>query len=109
MRVIINDRRYGALKTLGEKKQAFNEVNLHMDDFQNEVLVIYVSSLVCLKISSMHNYFMFLTSLAVCSMYILACIILSILCFSSWVNRRNSIMRRGVLNKKKHGKNSRKC
>lgn len=26
MRAIINDRRYGALKTLGEKKQAFNEV-----------------------------------------------------------------------------------
>ncbi|KZV23368.1 pre-mRNA-processing protein 40A-like [Dorcoceras hygrometricum] len=25
MRVIINDRRYGALRTLGEKKQAFNE------------------------------------------------------------------------------------
>ncbi|KAG6409219.1 hypothetical protein SASPL_132253 [Salvia splendens] len=25
MRVIINDKRYGALKTLGEKKQAFNE------------------------------------------------------------------------------------
>ncbi|KAK2977685.1 hypothetical protein RJ640_006025, partial [Escallonia rubra] len=25
MRVIINDRRYGALKTLGERKQAFNE------------------------------------------------------------------------------------
>jgi pre-mRNA-processing factor 40 len=27
MRVIINDKRYGALKTLGERKQAFNEVN----------------------------------------------------------------------------------
>jgi len=26
MRVIITDKRYGALKTLGEKKQAFNEV-----------------------------------------------------------------------------------
>lgn len=26
MRVIINDKRYGALKTLGERKQAFNEV-----------------------------------------------------------------------------------
>lgn len=26
MRVIINDKRYGALKSLGEKKQAFNEV-----------------------------------------------------------------------------------
>ncbi|RRT61206.1 hypothetical protein B296_00044413 [Ensete ventricosum] len=25
MRVIINDKRYGALKTLGERKQAFNE------------------------------------------------------------------------------------
>lgn len=24
--MIINDRRYGALKTLGERKQAFNEV-----------------------------------------------------------------------------------
>jgi hypothetical protein len=28
MRVIINDKRYSALKTLGEKKQAFNEVCL---------------------------------------------------------------------------------
>lgn len=28
MRVIINDRRYGALRTLGERKQAFNEVHL---------------------------------------------------------------------------------
>jgi pre-mRNA-processing factor 40 len=28
MRVIINDKRYGALKTLGERKQAFNEVNI---------------------------------------------------------------------------------
>lgn len=28
MRVIINDKRYGALKTLGERKQAFNEVCL---------------------------------------------------------------------------------
>lgn len=27
MREIINDKRYGALKTLGERKQAFNEVN----------------------------------------------------------------------------------
>jgi hypothetical protein len=27
MKKIINDKRYGALKTLGEKKQAFNEVN----------------------------------------------------------------------------------
>lgn len=26
MRVIVNDKRYGALKTLGERKQAFNEV-----------------------------------------------------------------------------------
>lgn len=31
MRVIINDRRYGALKTLGERKQVFNEVN-HCED-----------------------------------------------------------------------------
>lgn len=30
MRVIINDKRYGALKTLGERKQAFNEVNLSL-------------------------------------------------------------------------------
>jgi pre-mRNA-processing factor 40 len=29
MRVIINDKRYGALKTLGERKQAFNEVNTY--------------------------------------------------------------------------------
>lgn len=28
MRVIINDKRYGALKSLGERKQAFNEVIL---------------------------------------------------------------------------------
>lgn len=28
MRVIINDRRYGALRSLGERKQTFNEVNL---------------------------------------------------------------------------------
>jgi len=28
MRLIINDKRYGALKTLGERKQAFNEVIL---------------------------------------------------------------------------------
>jgi hypothetical protein len=28
MREIINDKRYGALKTLGERKQAFNEVSL---------------------------------------------------------------------------------
>lgn len=27
MRVIINDKRYGALKAHGERKQAFNEVN----------------------------------------------------------------------------------
>ena len=27
MRVIINDKRYGALKTLGERKQTFNEVS----------------------------------------------------------------------------------
>lgn len=26
MKAIINDKRYGALKTLGERKQAFNEV-----------------------------------------------------------------------------------
>lgn len=31
MRVIINDRRYGALRTLGERKQAFNEVNLYVN------------------------------------------------------------------------------
>jgi hypothetical protein len=28
MREIINDKRYAALKTLGERKQAFNEVSL---------------------------------------------------------------------------------
>lgn len=28
MRVIINDKRYGALKTLGERKQVFNEVGI---------------------------------------------------------------------------------
>lgn len=27
MRVIITDKRYGALKSLGERKEAFNEVN----------------------------------------------------------------------------------
>lgn len=30
MRVIINDKRYGALKTLGERKQAFNEASLYI-------------------------------------------------------------------------------
>lgn len=35
MRVIINDQRYGALRTLGERKQAFNEVYLHMDEFMS--------------------------------------------------------------------------
>lgn len=35
MRVIINDRRYGALKTLGERKQVFNEVNHYEDVFLN--------------------------------------------------------------------------
>lgn len=30
MRAIINDRRYGALKSLGERKQAFNEVSLRV-------------------------------------------------------------------------------
>lgn len=30
MRVIINDKRYGALKALGERKQAFNEVKLRL-------------------------------------------------------------------------------
>jgi FF domain len=33
MRVIINDKRYGALKTLGERKQAFNEVCFFQDIF----------------------------------------------------------------------------
>lgn len=28
MREIINDKRYSALKTPGERKQAFNEVNI---------------------------------------------------------------------------------
>ena len=28
MREIINDKRYGALKTLGERKQAFHEVSI---------------------------------------------------------------------------------
>lgn len=27
--MIINDKRYGALKTLGERKQAFHEVSLY--------------------------------------------------------------------------------
>ncbi|PHT60896.1 hypothetical protein T459_35252 [Capsicum annuum] len=30
MRAVINDRRYGALKSLGERKQAFNEVSLQV-------------------------------------------------------------------------------
>ena len=35
MRVIINDQRYGALRTLGERKQVFNEVCVFMDEFRN--------------------------------------------------------------------------
>nr|CAB3504724.1 unnamed protein product [Digitaria exilis] len=36
MRVIINDKRYGALKTLGEKKQAFNEYLNQRKKFEAE-------------------------------------------------------------------------
>ncbi|KAL6647668.1 hypothetical protein ACP70R_015105 [Stipagrostis hirtigluma subsp. patula] len=36
MRVIINDKRYGALKTLGERKQAFNEYLNHRKKFEAE-------------------------------------------------------------------------
>jgi hypothetical protein len=32
MRVIINDKRYGALKTLGERKQAFNEASSFLSE-----------------------------------------------------------------------------
>lgn len=31
MKAIINDKRYGALKTLGERKQAFNEVSIKLN------------------------------------------------------------------------------
>lgn len=37
MRIIINDRRYGALKTLGERKQVFNEVSHYKDVFLSHV------------------------------------------------------------------------
>nr|PNR31101.1 hypothetical protein PHYPA_027417 [Physcomitrium patens] len=36
MRVIINDKRYGALKTLGERKQAFNEYLAHRKKQESE-------------------------------------------------------------------------
>ncbi|KAL6880484.1 hypothetical protein ACP4OV_012049 [Aristida adscensionis] len=36
MRVIINDKRYGALKTLGERKQAFNEYLNHRKKLEAE-------------------------------------------------------------------------
>lgn len=39
MRVIINDKRYGALKTLGERKQAFNEVSLWVN-FRYKIHII---------------------------------------------------------------------
>lgn len=32
MRVIINDKRYGALKSLGERKQAFNEASFASEE-----------------------------------------------------------------------------
>lgn len=35
MREIINDKRYGALKTLGERKQAFNEVNVTQESYNS--------------------------------------------------------------------------
>ncbi|KAL0387085.1 UNVERIFIED_CONTAM: Pre-processing protein 40B [Sesamum radiatum] len=37
MRVIINDRRYGALKTLGERKQTFNEASSQWRKVQNRL------------------------------------------------------------------------
>lgn len=51
MREIINDKRYGALKTLGERKQAFNEVNnvenhcnFHLFDGVVALVVAYFAS-----------------------------------------------------------------
>ena len=35
MREIINDKKYGALKTLGERKQAFNEVNVTQESYNS--------------------------------------------------------------------------
>lgn len=46
MRVIINDRRYGALKTLGERKQAFTEVNHFKDVFLSRVFNVLGFSLI---------------------------------------------------------------
>lgn len=46
MRVIINDRRYGALKTLGERKQAFTEVNHYKDVFLCRVFSVLAFSLI---------------------------------------------------------------
>lgn len=46
MREIINDKRYGALRTLGERKQAFNEVSVVMiiDCFRGcaHVVLVYI-------------------------------------------------------------------
>lgn len=58
MRVIINDKRYGALKTLGERKQAFNEVNLS--------IALCLPVYLCLPNLSIHASSMAIKSLSNC-------------------------------------------
>jgi hypothetical protein len=41
MRVIINDKRYGALKTLGERKQAFNEVSSLLYELESVLAITW--------------------------------------------------------------------
>lgn len=88
MRAIINDRRYGALKTLSERKQAFNEVSP-----LTRALTVHIVSYECLSI------FTFL--LHVNESYAPSS--------SMWDKRKNLKQRRGVPDRKKHEKISKRC
>ena len=68
MREIIDDKRYGALKTLGERKQAFNEVNGTQESYNSGFAVGFCY--VCDSIASILDYF---TCPPVAALFIFIC------------------------------------
>lgn len=88
MRAIINDRRYGALKTLSERKQAFNEVNPLTRSLTIDIVFYECLSTFTFWLHVNESY-------APPS--------------SMWDKRKNLKWRRGVPDRKKHEKISKRC
>lgn len=100
MREIINDKRYGALRTIGERKQAFNEVNVCSTFNFRHSFLVGLGMLDSLPLLLVTFRWAFIFALVLLLLFITALYCsyfnLIILKYSIWVKGKNWRLRRGA-------------